>query len=200
MSGMAITSLSPAAFGAKTITRQTAAATASGALASTQQLTPEQQAEVQQLQQTDREVRQHEQAHLAAAGGYARGGASFTYTTGPDGKRYATGGEVSIDTSRERTPEATIQKMETVKNAAVAPQNPSAQDRAVYAQAQQTEAEARRTLEEEKNAQGTGNVAGATLTPTAGTTSTTGTPAQHTPLAKAVITDSLIGKNVDMTV
>ena len=44
----------------------------------------------------DREERQHEQAHLSAAGGHARGGPSYQYETGPDGKRYAVGGEVSI--------------------------------------------------------------------------------------------------------
>ena len=56
-------------------------------------LTPEEQAVVAKLRQTDRQVRAHEQAHLAAAGGLARG-VSFTYVTGPDGQRYAVGGEV----------------------------------------------------------------------------------------------------------
>lgn len=114
------------------------------------QLSPEDQAKVQELQKRDREVRQHEQAHLAAAGGYARGGAKYTYTTGPDGRQYATGGEVSIDVSPASTPEATIQKMETVKRAAVAPADPSAQDRAVYSEAVQAEQAARQEAAKEK--------------------------------------------------
>ena len=94
-------------------------------------LSPEEQAQVQELKKLDQQVRQHEAAHMAAAGGYARGGANYSYTTGPDGRRYATGGEVSIDVSAERTPEATIQKMQVVKQAALAPANPSPQGRAV---------------------------------------------------------------------
>ncbi|MDV7392559.1 putative metalloprotease CJM1_0395 family protein, partial [Arthrospira platensis SPKY1] len=55
--------------------------------------------ELQQLQQRDREVRAHEMAHVAAGAGLVTRGASYTYQTGPDGQRYAIGGEVSIDTS-----------------------------------------------------------------------------------------------------
>lgn len=92
---------------------------------------------VDDLKRRDREVREHEAAHLAAAGGHARGGASFEYTTGPDGGRYATAGEVQIDTSPvPDDPAATITKMEQVKRAALAPAQPSSQDRAVAAQAQ----------------------------------------------------------------
>ena len=106
-------------------------------------LDPQQEAQVQKLKQIDQQVRQHEQAHMTAAGGYARGGAHFTYTMGPDGKQYATGGEVSIDVSPASTPQATVQKMETVKHAALAPANPSSQDRSVYAAAQKEEMAAR---------------------------------------------------------
>jgi hypothetical protein len=62
-------------------------------------LTEEQRLEIQKLKDRDREVRNHEQAHLSAAGGFAISGASFTFAVGPDGQRYAVGGEVSIDTS-----------------------------------------------------------------------------------------------------
>jgi len=111
-----------------------------------QDLSKEDEAEIAKLKQRDQEVRQHEQAHLAAAGPYARGGANFSYTTGPDGKRYASGGEVSIDVGEETTPEATLRKMAAVKRAAVAPAEPSPQDRAVYAEAAQKETEARQEL------------------------------------------------------
>ena len=64
-----------------------------------------------------------------------RGGAHFQYKRGPDGRRYAVAGEVSIDTSPEKDPRATLQKMRTVERAALAPAHPSPQDRRVAAQA-----------------------------------------------------------------
>jgi hypothetical protein len=106
------------------------AAAGAGGKKDSQGLTPEQQRQVAQLKARDAEVRAHEQAHQAAGGGLA-GAAHFTYQTGPDGKRYAVGGEVSIDVSKERDPNATVRKMQRVKAAALAPSNPSAQDRAV---------------------------------------------------------------------
>jgi len=99
--------------------------------AGTQELTPQQQSEVVQLKQRDEEVHAHEQAHQSAGAGLT-GAASYTYTTGPDGKRYATGGEVSIDASPvNNNPSQTISKMEKVIAAALAPADPSSQDRAV---------------------------------------------------------------------
>lgn len=96
----------------------------------------QQQSEIAELKARDREVRAHEAAHLAASGGYARGGANFTYVRGPDGVLYATGGEVQIDTSPvSGDPEATIRKAETIRRAALAPANPSDQDRRVAAMA-----------------------------------------------------------------
>lgn len=106
-----------------------------------------QQSEIQALQDRDREVRNHEQAHLSAAGGIAIGGAHFSYTTGPDGKRYATGGDVGIDTSTVTgDPEATIRKAETIRRAALAPANPSSQDQSVAAKAAEMANKARTEL------------------------------------------------------
>ena len=111
------------------------------------ELSQEEQRQVEQLQTRDREVHQHEQAHLAAAGGYARGGASYEYETGPDGKRYAVGGEVSIDTSKvSGDPEATIRKAQIVHRAALAPAEPSSQDRSIASQAKRMEMAARQDL------------------------------------------------------
>jgi hypothetical protein len=96
-------------------------------------LTKEEQSVVDQLRARDREVRDHEQAHARVGGAYA-GEPSYTYQTGPDGNRYAIGGEVAIDIAPiEGDPEATIQKMEVVKAAALAPAEPSGQDRKVAA-------------------------------------------------------------------
>ena len=108
---------------------------------------------LQELKDLDREVRAHEAAHAAAAGPFATGGPSFTYRKGPDGQRYAVGGEVQIDTSPvEGDPEATIRKMQVVRAAALAPANPSSQDRAVAAAASRQEAEARTELSRENQA------------------------------------------------
>lgn len=108
----------------------------------------EEQRAVEQLKQRDMEVRTHEQAHLANAGQYAAGSAQYTYQKGPDGRRYAIGGEVPIDVSKESTPEATIQKMQTVRKAALAPASPSSADRQIAASATQAEAQARQEMQE----------------------------------------------------
>lgn len=99
--------------------------------------------ELQQLQQRDREVRAHEMAHVAAGAGLVTRGASYTYQTGPDGQRYAIGGEVSIDTSPGRTPEETLGKAEQVRAAALAPADPSPQDRQVASKATRMAMDAR---------------------------------------------------------
>ncbi len=134
-----------------------------------QNLSQEELRTMADLQKRDTEVRAHEQAHLSAAGQYAAGGASFSYVTGPNGKRYANGGEVPIDISREKTPEATIQKMRTVRRAALAPANPSGADRGIAAQASSLEAQAMKELQEQsqvatstasEDSNGSENVAG----------------------------------------
>ncbi|MDH5324554.1 MAG: putative metalloprotease CJM1_0395 family protein [Gammaproteobacteria bacterium] len=101
---------------------------------------------LERLKTRDDEVRRHEAAHQAA-GGNLTGAAQYTYTMGPDGKRYASGGEVSIDTgSVANDPQATVAKAQRVRRAALAPAAPSGQDRQVAAQAAQMEAEARAQL------------------------------------------------------
>lgn len=109
---------------------------------------------VRKLAERDQAVRVHEQAHISAGGGLVSGGASYTYQVGPDGKQYAIGGEVSIDTSAvQGDPEATIRKMQQVQRAALAPADPSGQDYAVAANARRTEAEARRQLSDKTREQ-----------------------------------------------
>jgi hypothetical protein len=95
-------------------------------------------------------VRAHEQAHLAAAGRYARGGAQFTYQVGPDGKRYAVGGEVPIDVSEVAgDPRATLQKAVATRRAALAPAHPSRTDLAVASQAARLATKAHQELLQE---------------------------------------------------
>lgn len=99
---------------------------------------------VMQLKSRDMEVRAHEQAHVAAGGQYVTSGASYSYQTGPDGKRYAVGGEVGIDTSPiSGDPQATLAKAQQVQAAALAPAEPSSQDMRVAAQATQMASQAR---------------------------------------------------------
>jgi hypothetical protein len=110
-------------------------------------LDEDQKKEVDQLKQRDQEVRSHEQAHMMAGGSLVRGGASYSYRTGPDGKRYAVGGEVSIDTSPvDGDPRATIRKAQQIRKAAQAPAEPSGQDQAVAAEAASMEMKAQREL------------------------------------------------------
>lgn len=108
--------------------------------------------EIQALAQRDREVRAHEQAHVAAGGPYA-GAATYQLQRGPNGVGYAVAGEVPISTGREATPQATLQKAQVVKRAALAPAEPSAQDRQVAAAATRLEAEARLELAQEQQEQ-----------------------------------------------
>ena len=103
---------------------------------------PEEQAQIRELEQTQREVIAHEAAHQAAAGEFG-GGVSYTYTEGPDGKKYITGGEVPIKMKTGSTPEETIRNMEQVQRAAHAPADPSGQDMRVATKAAAIEAKAR---------------------------------------------------------
>ncbi|HUE90826.1 putative metalloprotease CJM1_0395 family protein [Pseudomonas sp.] len=108
------------------------------------------QLEIAELVSRDQEVRAHEQAHSAVGGRYA-GAPTYTFSRGPDGKRYAVGGEVSIDVGAvPNNPEATLRKMEIVLRAALAPAEPSAQDLRVASQAQAQMTQARVDLVEQR--------------------------------------------------
>jgi len=123
------------------------------------ELTEVDQEMVRELKARDGEVRRHENAHAAAGGQYA-GSPRYDFQTGPDGRRYAVGGTVSIDVSAvPGEPDKTIEKMRIVRAAALAPAEPSGQDRRVAAEASKTEAAARSELAEQKTAeQGTAAV------------------------------------------
>jgi hypothetical protein len=98
-------------------------------------------ATVAQLKQTERKVIAHEAAHKAVGGQYA-GAISYSYTTGPDGKRYISGGEVPISTPSTDDPKEMLRIARQVMQAALAPADPSPQDRAVAASAAQKMAQA----------------------------------------------------------
>lgn len=111
-------------------------------------LTEEDKQEIEDLKARDQEVRTHEQAHAATGGQYA-GSPQYEYTTGPDKKRYVTGGEVSIDISEEQSAEQTLRKMQQVRAAALAPAQPSSQDLKVAAEAAQKAFDARNDIAKE---------------------------------------------------
>jgi len=91
------------------------------------ELTPEAKKQVEELKQIERKVEAHEQAHKSVGGQFA-GSMSYSYTQGPDGRRYKTGGEVSISIPSDDDPQKLIAQLMQVKRAALAPADPSPQD------------------------------------------------------------------------
>ena len=90
---------------------------------------------IRSLESRDKEVRNHERAH-ASVGGAFTGAPNYSYETGPNGKKYAVEGEVSVDlTPIAGKPKETIAKMNKVQAAALAPTDPSSQDIRVAASA-----------------------------------------------------------------
>lgn len=112
---------------------------------------PDFSAKISRLEERDREVKAHEKAHRDVAGQYAGSISLDSFITGPDGKRYADSGHVSIDTSEiSGDPEATVKKMETVEEAALAPatfSELSPEDLTVAAEAREKKAKAQWQLQ-----------------------------------------------------
>ncbi|MDR6984817.1 protein required for attachment to host cells [Rheinheimera pacifica] len=128
-----------------------------GENAAQQQAEQQEQQEIQELKARDQEVKTHEQAHAAVGGRYA-GAPSYSYELGPDGKQYAVGGEVQIDISPiPGDPQATVQKMQQVRAAALAPAEPSAADRRIAAEAAQRQIQAQAELVKQNSAAGQSN-------------------------------------------
>lgn len=118
-----------------------------------EQLSERDREKIRELKARDQEVRAHEAAHAAAGGRYA-GGPSYEFERGPDGASYAVGGEVPIDVSPiSGDPQATIAKMQTVYRAALAPAEPSPQDRRVAAEAMSQQAAAQAELAKQNMAE-----------------------------------------------
>lgn len=112
----------------------------------TREISPEQQRQIDELRAIDRQVREHEAAHLRNGAGVVTSGASYSYAYGPDGKQYAVAGEVGIDTSPERKPEDNIDKGQRIQIAALAPRDPSSTDFRVASIGGRLEAQGRSDL------------------------------------------------------
>ena len=84
---------------------------------------------VEDLKARDAKVRQHEAAHIMAAGGQASSAPTYVYQTGPDGRRYAVGGSVQISMgSSTGDPEEAERTARKAHRAAMATGEPSAAD------------------------------------------------------------------------
>ncbi|WP_394779047.1 putative metalloprotease CJM1_0395 family protein [Undibacterium sp.] len=140
---------------------ETTGASSAGGSGSIVKLSDEALAQLRKLQARDRDVRNHEQAHLSAAGGLATGGPTFSYEKGPDGVSYAVGGEVHIDVSPGRTPQDTIAKAKIIESAALAPADPSGPDLAVAAEAREMAQQASSELQQQQAQQQQSKLAGA---------------------------------------
>lgn len=117
-----------------------------------EELTPQEKQELAKLKNTDAEVKRHENAHKAAAGGLRTSSPNYEYETGPDGKKYAVAGDVNISYQKSSDPEVNLKNAQKLKAAALAPAEPSAQDRSVARKADMEIAKAKQEiLEEQQN-------------------------------------------------
>jgi len=91
------------------------------------QLSPAEKRVVAELQERDREVRNEENRHKAAAGKFA-GEPQYVYRRGPDGKLYAVEGEVPINVDVTGTADDRKAALRRVEAAAVSVQSPSSGD------------------------------------------------------------------------
>lgn len=105
-------------------------------------LSREDQALLDKLEARDTKVRNHEAQHVMAAGGQAQGAPTYTYQTGPDGRRYAVGGSVNIATMTTGDPEQDARQARNAERAAMATGEPSSRDMQAAQTARLKEADA----------------------------------------------------------
>lgn len=115
-----------------------------------EELTQQEKQEVAELKTTDAEVKAHENAHKAAAAGLRTSAPNYEYETGPDGKKYAVAGDVNISYQTSSDPEVNLKNAQQLKAAALAPAEPSSQDRKVAMKAEREIAKARQEIHEEE--------------------------------------------------
>jgi hypothetical protein len=108
-------------------TPQSSKSSDAGAAKSPGQLLPAEKREVAELQERDREVRNEEERHKAAAGKFA-GPPQYVYRRGPDGKLYAVEGKVPISVNVTGTADDRTKALRQVEAAAVSVQSPSSGD------------------------------------------------------------------------
>ncbi len=114
------------------------------------ELTQQEQREVSELKMTDSQVKAHEHAHKAAAAGLSTSGPNYEYETGPDGKKYAVAGDVNVSYKHSDDPEVNLRNAQQLRASALAPADPSSQDRKVAMQAEREIAQAKQEIMEEQ--------------------------------------------------
>ena len=144
-------SVSPEAIALFNAEQQSNSNTGDGSSNSNDELTQQEQQEVSELKMTDAEVRAHENAHKAAAAGLTSSAPNYEYETGPDGRKYAVAGDVNVSYQHSEDPEVNLRNAQQLKASALAPADPSSQDRKVAAQADREIAQARQEIFEEQN-------------------------------------------------
>ncbi|MDC0932407.1 putative metalloprotease CJM1_0395 family protein [Arcobacteraceae bacterium] len=87
---------------------------------------------LEKFRNKDSEIRTHEQAHASI--GHTTSPISYNYQEGPDGKMYAVGGSVRLDTSIPDEPTAAAFKLEMIQKAALGVTNLSSADGAIASQ------------------------------------------------------------------
>ncbi len=107
--------------------------------------------QIKELKERDSEVRAHESAHAAVAGRLANGGPSYDYERGPDGRQYAVGGHVNISFGGGNSPEEKRADALQAERAALAPAEPSGQDRKVAMKAHQAAVDAEQEMNAEES-------------------------------------------------
>ena len=88
---------------------------------------------LEKFKNSDSNIRTHEQAH--AANGATTTPISYKYQMGPDGKMYAIGGEVRLDTSIPKDPKEASFKLSQIQRASNAPSDMSGADAHISIQA-----------------------------------------------------------------
>ena len=84
----------------------------------------------------------HEAQHMSNPELTTIGGPHYTYTIGPDGKPYVTGGSVTISTGAVKDPDDAIRKARAMQNSSLSVGEPSTQDLAAAGSAKAMEMDA----------------------------------------------------------
>ena len=88
---------------------------------------------LEKFKQSDSDIRTHEQIHASI--GHTTTPISYNYQQGPDGKMYAVGGHVRLDTSIPDDPKAAAFKLDQIQRASSGPAELSSADVGISTQA-----------------------------------------------------------------
>ncbi len=84
---------------------------------------------LEKFKSSDANIRSHEQAHASLT--TTTSSIQYNYQQGPDGKMYAVGGHVRLDTSMPDDPKAAVVKLDQIKKSATANSDMSGADASI---------------------------------------------------------------------